>query len=117
MGRRSHQFRKPFRAVPLRHRKRQGEFGTALVIGCISVAAVVWNATPFITGEYNTPEAIAQRQAAAEAAAKRDASVYYSGCDDARAAGAAPIYRGQPGYRSEMDGDKDGIACEPYRGY
>lgn len=29
---------------------------------------------------------------------------------------ARPIYRGEPGYRVEMDGDGDGIACEPYRG-
>lgn len=43
-------------------------------------------------------------------------SVYYSGCREARAAGAAPLYRGQPGYRAGMDGDNDGIACEPYRG-
>jgi hypothetical protein len=43
-------------------------------------------------------------------------SVYYSGCNEARAAGVAPIYRGQPGYREEMDGDGDGVACEPYRG-
>lgn len=42
-------------------------------------------------------------------------SVYYPNCRAARAAGAAPIYRGQPGYRPEMDGDGDGIACEPYR--
>ena len=41
--------------------------------------------------------------------------VYFSGCNAARAAGAAPIYEGQPGYRPEMDGDSDGIACEPYR--
>ena len=40
---------------------------------------------------------------------------YWSGCRDARAAGTAPIYRGEPGYRPEMDGDDDGIACEPYR--
>ncbi|MBJ7443284.1 MAG: excalibur calcium-binding domain-containing protein [Sphingobium sp.] len=31
------------------------------------------------------------------------------------AAGAAPIYRGQPGYDVSMDGDLDGIACEPVR--
>ena len=31
------------------------------------------------------------------------------------AAGAAPLYRGQPGYRPEMDGDGDGVACEPFR--
>lgn len=37
-------------------------------------------------------------------------------CDDARAAGTAPIYRGEPGYRDGLDADNDGIACEPYRG-
>lgn len=41
-------------------------------------------------------------------------TTYYRNCSDARAAGAAPLYRGQPGYRIEMDGDGDGIACEPY---
>ena len=41
---------------------------------------------------------------------------YWGGCDSARAAGTAPIYRGEPGYREEMDGDGDGVACEPYRG-
>ena len=39
---------------------------------------------------------------------------YYRNCDAARAAGAAPIYRGEPGYRPELDRDSDGIACEPY---
>ena len=43
-------------------------------------------------------------------------TVFYSGCNDVRAAGKAPIYAGQPGYRIEMDGDGDGVACEPYRG-
>lgn len=40
---------------------------------------------------------------------------YYSGCNAARAAGVAPIYSDEPGYRIEMDGDGDGIACEPVR--
>ena len=31
---------------------------------------------------------------------------------EARAAGAAPIHRGEPGYRAELDRDDDGIACE-----
>lgn len=44
-----------------------------------------------------------------------ESSVFYSGCREVRAAGAAPLYRGQPGYRAGMDGDGDGIACEPYR--
>ncbi|MFR4214305.1 MAG: excalibur calcium-binding domain-containing protein [Bifidobacterium longum] len=37
---------------------------------------------------------------------------YYKNCSAARAAGAAPLYRGQPGYRSALDRDGDGIACE-----
>lgn len=41
---------------------------------------------------------------------------YWRRCDDARAAGSAPIYRGEPGYRDGLDADNDGIACEPYRG-
>ncbi|MFC4257068.1 hypothetical protein GRI97_13905 [Altererythrobacter xixiisoli] len=38
---------------------------------------------------------------------------YWSGCNAARAAGTAPIYIGEPGYQENMDGDGDGIACEP----
>lgn len=41
---------------------------------------------------------------------------YYPNCASARAAGAAPIHRGEPGYRPPLDADDDGIACEPYRG-
>ena len=39
---------------------------------------------------------------------------YYRNCDDARAMGAAPLHRGAPGYRPELDADGDGVACEPY---
>jgi hypothetical protein len=44
-------------------------------------------------------------------------SAYYPNCAAARSAGVAPISRGQPGYREGLDGDDDGVACEPYRGY
>lgn len=37
------------------------------------------------------------------------------GCRQARALGIAPIHRGQPMYHPDMDGDGDGIACEPIR--
>ena len=40
-------------------------------------------------------------------------NVYYPGCNAVRAAGKAPLHAGEPGYRVEMDGDGDGIACEP----
>lgn len=42
-------------------------------------------------------------------------SVYYPNCAAARAAGAAPIRFGEPGYRAPLDADGDGVACEPYR--
>jgi hypothetical protein len=41
--------------------------------------------------------------------------VYYAGCNEVRRLGKAPLYAGQPGYRVDMDGDGDGIACEPHR--
>ena len=37
---------------------------------------------------------------------------YYGSCREAKAAGAAPLYRGDPGYRSGLDRDGDGVACE-----
>jgi Excalibur calcium-binding domain len=39
-------------------------------------------------------------------------NVYFANCADARGAGAAPLYRGDPGYRSGLDRDGDGVACE-----
>lgn len=40
------------------------------------------------------------------------AATYYANCTAAKAAGAAPLRQGQPGYRSALDRDSDGIACE-----
>lgn len=40
------------------------------------------------------------------------AAAYYPNCAAAKAAGAAPLYRGQPGYRPALDRDNDGVACE-----
>lgn len=38
--------------------------------------------------------------------------VYYANCAAVRAAGAAPIHRGEPGYSRKLDRDGDGVACE-----
>ncbi len=54
--------------------------------------------------EAPAPDSPAQAPAPAVAA--------YATCAAARAAGAAPIRAGQPGYSSGLDGDGDGIACE-----
>ncbi|MYR98569.1 MULTISPECIES: excalibur calcium-binding domain-containing protein [unclassified Streptomyces] len=40
------------------------------------------------------------------------AYTYYKNCTAVRAAGAAPIRRGEPGYASHLDRDGDGVGCE-----
>jgi hypothetical protein len=60
-------------------------------------------------------EKVAAEKAAAEKAAAEKAAaanVYYKNCDAVRAAGAAPIRKGQPGYAKHLDRDGDGIACD-----
>lgn len=39
-------------------------------------------------------------------------SAYFANCTQAREAGAAPLYAGEPGYRDALDRDRDGVACE-----
>lgn len=43
---------------------------------------------------------------------KTPRSVYYASCAQVRAAGAAPLHRGEPGYRAGLDRDNDGTACD-----
>ncbi|WP_370690230.1 excalibur calcium-binding domain-containing protein [Phenylobacterium sp.] len=42
----------------------------------------------------------------------RPAGGAYANCAAARAAGAAPVRRGQPGYGPHLDRDGDGVGCE-----
>lgn len=44
------------------------------------------------------------------------ATVYYKNCDAVRAAGAAPVEEGDPGYAPHLDRDGDGVGCEPSSG-
>jgi excalibur calcium-binding domain-containing protein/uncharacterized protein DUF1524 len=41
-----------------------------------------------------------------------ESSPAYVNCDAARAAGAAPVHRGDPGYAAHLDRDGDGTGCE-----
>ncbi|MCC4598372.1 excalibur calcium-binding domain-containing protein [Xanthomonas campestris pv. phormiicola] len=36
----------------------------------------------------------------------------FANCTEARAAGAAPVRRGDPGYAPKLDRDNDGVGCE-----
>jgi hypothetical protein len=40
--------------------------------------------------------------------------VYFHDCEDAAKAKALPLHRGDPGYRSGLDSDRDGKACENF---
>jgi len=42
----------------------------------------------------------------------RPASSAFANCAAARAAGAAPVRRGEPGYGPHLDRDNDGVGCE-----
>ena len=99
-----------------RGRNQRGEIsiGDAAVLGfliiAVSFAAANSEKMPAPVGEAVTAYRNLGREHAPPAGA------FYYNCDDARAAGVAPIYVGEPGYRDELDGDGDGIACEPYHG-
>lgn len=65
---------------------------------------------------------VAAEQAAAQEAARveverqaaevqQPSNVYYENCTAVRAAGAAPIFAGDPGYRPALDRDGDGQGC------
>jgi hypothetical protein len=88
--------------------------GAALVGGVVGVASIGTTAEGRAQlAETASTAAVSAGIARARAPQPGDD---WSGCNAARAAGTAPIYRGEPGYRSDMDGDGDGIACEPVGG-
>jgi len=90
-----------------------------MVIGLGLIGAVAGGGWAFASPEQQAAVISTAKGIAIETGAMRarapQAGDQWSGCDDARAAGTAPIYHGEPGYREGMDGDGDGIACEPYR--
>ena len=71
------------------------------------------------TGDYHchraarsTPTRPASRAAPSAAPARQGGSGAFRNCSEARAAGAAPVRRGEPGYGPHLDRDNDGIGCE-----
>jgi hypothetical protein len=63
------------------------------------------------TGDYHchrAPSVSAQRPVSPRLTGTRA----FRNCAEARAAGAAPVRRGDPGYGPHLDRDNDGIGCE-----
>ncbi|MDQ0899864.1 MULTISPECIES: thermonuclease family protein [unclassified Paenibacillus] len=48
----------------------------------------------------------------APASSTSNSNVSYPNCTAVKAAGKAPLHRGDPGYSSKLDLDNDGVACE-----
>lgn len=63
---------------------------------------------PWETEEVTPPGTATESSATAPASSE----TFYANCSAARAAGAAPLRVGDPGYRTGLDRDKDGVACE-----
>lgn len=63
-------------------------------------------------GDITSQHISSDRETSASEAPQQDASAYYANCAAARAAGAAPLRRGDSGYGTHLDGDDDGVACE-----
>lgn len=96
---------------------RAKSFGMALWGSKFQTPAEFRAANPalFAARAPRSPAGVPIRSAAPRTAAVASFSFSFRNCAAARAAGAAPLRRGQPGYGIHMDGDGDGIACEPYR--
>lgn len=78
--------------------------------GATAAATASRKATTTPTARRATAAVTATRPATPSPAEK--VSVYYPNCDAVKAAGKAPLRRGEPGYRSGLDRDGDGTACD-----
>ncbi len=115
--------RKPVRpnhdlADPPNRRRGGWGFAICLLAGAVLIGGIGGMATTENgrAGLVRGGKSLAVETGAMRARAPR-AGDDWGGCNEARAAGTAPIYRGEPGYREDMDGDGDGIACEAPRGF
>ena len=85
---------------------------TRVLATCPSMPLPGPGSAPTVAELPNTPAQPAPAAPAPVNVAPPASGVYYANCTAARAAGAAPIMRGEPGYASKLDRDNDGIACE-----
>ena len=66
------------------------------------------------TGDYHCHRgsSSSSKSSSSRSTAVKSSGGAYANCTTARAAGAAPVYRGDPGYGSHLDRDNDGVGCE-----
>lgn len=81
-----------------------------VLTGCLNQRLVV--ATAFRLGGGTTPKPVVKATPKPAPRPQPQPAVYYANCDAVRAAGAAPIHRGDPGWEPKFDRDGDGVGCE-----
>ena len=71
----------------------------------------IWAGTFVMPADYRKGGG-APSNGSSSTASPPNSSVMYANCGEARAAGAAPLQAGSPGWNPKLDRDKDGVACE-----
>ena len=64
------------------------------------------------TGGYHCHRGPAASPSRALSAVSKSSRREFANCSQARAAGAAPVREGDPGYGRHLDRDGDGVSCE-----
>jgi hypothetical protein len=64
------------------------------------------------TGDYHCHRAPTTQTRSKRQPLNNSGSGVFPNCSAARRAGAAPVYRDDPGYGTHLDRDNDGIGCE-----
>lgn len=85
-----------------------GSIGWAAVALCMVAVSVEAEAKKRRGSASSRPRA----SRSASYASALSSAVYYPSCAAARAAGAAPVRVGSPGYSRRLDRDGDGVGCE-----
>ena len=75
-------------------------------------AMLTGTAGPSSTTTSTTTSSSTTAAASSDPVTTGPAAIYYPSCAEVRAAGKAPLHRGDPGYRAGLDGDGDGSACD-----
>jgi micrococcal nuclease len=80
----------------------------------------IWSIENYAKDDGNHPEVMKKveepaketQPSKAPTSTTTNSNVSYPNCTAVKAAGKAPLHRGDPGYSSKLDRDNDGVACE-----
>ncbi|RCW72038.1 thermonuclease family protein [Saliterribacillus persicus] len=73
----------------------------------------IWGIENYVTEDGFNRVTREEQQTTIQNDSKSDENdIYFENCTAAHAANVTPLYKGDPGYGTHMDGDGDGVACE-----